>query len=461
MKSSLHLFASLFILSFILSCKKEEPIVPVVIDPIVIVDSSYTQYGSPFTQVPANDDVVMYEVNLRAFSNQGNLQGVISRLDNIKALGVNVIWLMPIYPIGAINSVNSPYSISDYKAVNPEFGTLDDLRQLTDAAHQKGMAVILDWVANHTAWDHPWINDHKDWYTQNANGEIIIPAGTNWADVADLNFDNADMRLAMIDAMKYWALEANVDGFRCDYADGVPADFWTQAIDSLKQINGRTFKLLAEGARSDLFASGFDFTYGWNFYSTLKNVYGGQSAEYIFGVNINEYNSTPSGKHRLRFTTNHDESAWDNSPMTLFNGKAGATAASVITAYMGGVPLIYNGQEVGRATTTPFFTKSPINWAANADMRTSYEALFSYYAQSDIAKKGTLTKYANADVVAFKKTYNGNSLYVIVNARDAATSFTLPSNLQFATVTDVLNQTQVTFADTLLLSNYQYIIFME
>ena len=119
--------------------------------------------------MPANDDVIMYEVNLRAFSSQGNLQGVISRLDNIKALGVNVIWLMPIYPIGTINSVNSPYSISDYRAVNPEFGTLEDLRQLTDAAHQKGIAVILDWVANHTAWDHPWIEVHKDWYTQNAN----------------------------------------------------------------------------------------------------------------------------------------------------------------------------------------------------------------------------------------------------------------------------------------------------
>lgn len=198
----------------LLSCKKDEKIVP--------DDNNnnnnhtgYSQYSTPFDSVPTVNNIVMYEVNLRAFSSTGNIQGIISRLDEIKALGVNVIWLMPIYPDGDVNSVNSPYSVKDYKSVSLEYGKLSDLRSLTDLAHAKNMAVILDWVANHTSWDNAWISN-ASWYTQDNAGNIIIPPGTNWQDVADLNYSNTDMRKAMIDAMKYWTLEANTDGFRCD-----------------------------------------------------------------------------------------------------------------------------------------------------------------------------------------------------------------------------------------------------
>jgi len=207
----------------------------------------YVQYGTPFANMPATDDVVMYEVNLRAFSANGNLQGVTSRLDEIKALGVNVIWLMPIHPVGILNGINSPYCVKDYKGVGTEYGTLEDVRTLTTEAHNRGMAVILDWVANHTSWDNPWIQN-TDWYTKNNAGNIVHPPGTNWTDVADLNFDNSDMRLAMIDAMQYWILEANIDGFRCDYADGVPFSFWNQAINKLK-LNPRTVSLLIFGKK--------------------------------------------------------------------------------------------------------------------------------------------------------------------------------------------------------------------
>jgi len=208
------------------------------------------QYGSPFNEVPQTEDIILYEVNLRAFSTTGDLQGVIDKLDHLQSLHVNVIWLMPIHPIGTINSVNSPYSVRDYKAVSSEYGDLATLRALTDAAHARGMCVIMDWVANHTAWDHPWITN-SEWYTRDANGSIIMPPGTNWADVADLNFDNQEMRAAMVDAMKYWILEANVDGFRCDYADGVPFDFWQDAISQLRSIPNRSLIMLAEGDRHD------------------------------------------------------------------------------------------------------------------------------------------------------------------------------------------------------------------
>jgi len=315
----------LIILFFQVSCKEKD-------DTFIQDDDdneSYTQYGTPFEDIPSVDDIVMYEVNLRAFSSSGDLQGVINRLDEIKALGVNVIWLMPIHPIGEVNSVNSPYSVKDYLAVSEEYGCLDDLRELTDEAHAKGMAVIMDWVANHTAWDNPWITN-TSWYTQDGSGNIVHPPGTNWLDVADLNYSNSDMRAAMIDAMKYWVLEANVDGYRCDYADGVPLNFWTQAIDTLRSIPNRKYVLLAEGSRYNHFTAGFDLIYGWDFYHKMKEVFNGQAASILFTAHEEEYSSIPDGKHRLRFTTNHDESAWDSTPMVLFNGKEGALAASVI-----------------------------------------------------------------------------------------------------------------------------------
>ena len=245
-KSHLQLFVLLFILLFTVACEKD-PVKPDPVDPVI--PDTYEQYGTPFNAMPSNEDIVMYEVNFRAFSTGGDIQGVIDRLDEIKALGVNVIWLMPIHPIGAIKSVNSPYSVRDYKAVNPEFGTLSDLRALTDQAHARGMAIMMDWVANHTSWDNAWISN-RTWYTQDAAGAIIHPPGTNWQDVADLDFTSGPMRLAMIDAMKYWTLEANVDGYRCDYADGVPFDFWKQAIDTLNSIPNRDILFLAEGTQT-------------------------------------------------------------------------------------------------------------------------------------------------------------------------------------------------------------------
>ncbi|MFM7911681.1 MAG: alpha-amylase family glycosyl hydrolase, partial [Bacteroidota bacterium] len=169
-------------LSLLLACRKESPM-PLPPDP----DPKYRQYGIPFQGIPASQDIVMYEVNLRAYSPAGNLQGVIDRLDSIKLLGVNVLWIMPLHPVGILKGINSPYCIRDFKAIGAEYGTLNDLRRLTDAAHAKGMAVIMDWVANHSSWDHPWMQN-EGWHTRNAQGQVVHPPGTNWLDVADLNY---------------------------------------------------------------------------------------------------------------------------------------------------------------------------------------------------------------------------------------------------------------------------------
>ena len=208
------------------------------------------QYGKPFKYVPDRRDVTMYQVNMRSFSKNGDLKAVTARLDSIKALGVNVIYLMPIYPVGVLKSVNSPYATKDYDEVGNEFGTLADLRNLIDKAHKLKIAVLIDIVANHTAWDHPWIAN-KEWYVQDSSGNIKYPR--NWRDVAQLNFNNKDLRLALIRSMKSWVYKANIDGFRCDYADGPPVDFWKQALDSLKTFQTISYYCLLKVAAPNIF----------------------------------------------------------------------------------------------------------------------------------------------------------------------------------------------------------------
>ncbi len=436
------------------SCdKKSDETEPVIED----TTSYYPQYGTPLESLPATEDLVVYEVNLRAFSTTGDIQGVIAKLDHIQSLGVNVIWLMPIHPIGQVNSVNSPYSVKDYKAVSSEYGSLEDLRELTTKAHERGMTVMLDWVANHTSWDNSWISN-KSWYTQDGSGNIIHPAGTNWQDVADLNFSNTDMRKAMIDAMEYWVMQANVDGFRCDYADGVPKDFWTEAITHLRSLPNRQVVMLAEGSRSDHFTAGFDMSYAWNFYDKLRQIYTGTSATELFATHTSEYRYVPEGKHRMRYTTNHDQSAWENTPMVFFNGKAGALAASVTAIFMEGVPLIYTGQEVGQLNTVPFFTNSPINWSQNPDMLAEYQSLMNIYTTENAARKGITTDFSTSDVVCFGKTKDTEQLLVMVNIRNSTKEFSVPAELQQKSWKNLLTQGSVTLNSTQSLEAYDYLI---
>ena len=413
-----------------------------------------TTTSEPFANVPETQDIILYEVNLRAFSPSGDFQGVIARLDSIKALSVNVIWLMPIYPVGDTNSVNSPYCVKNYLQVNPEFGSLKDLKTLIDTAHKKNMAVILDWVANHTSWDNPWIKN-RSWYTQE-NGEIISPKGTNWSDVADLNYDNADMRSAMIEALKYWILEANIDGYRCDAADYVPFDFWQQALDSLELIPNRKLILLAEGSRHDHFTAGFQMIYAWDFYTKLKQVFSGANATGLYTTHMSEYRNMPEGKQRLRYTTNHDGSAWEAAPVELFNGINGALAASVITIYMGGVPLIYGSQEVGTASRVPIFSNSQIPWDQNPEMVQAYKDILGIYTISEAAKGGSLTDYSTNEAVCFSKKSNPEEILVVVNVRDYPVDFTLPDALQNSTWTNTISQRSETVSQTYRLNSYEY-----
>jgi len=422
------------------------------------------QYGAPFMGVPDPQDLVMYEVNIRAFSAEGNFQGVIDRLDNIKELGINAIWLMPIHPVGQLKSaggLGSPYAVQNYLGVNTEFGDLTKLRELVQKAHDRNMSVIIDWVANHTSWDNPWITN-KSWYTLDASGNIIIPPGTNWQDVAELNYSSNDMREAMIDAMKYWVLEANVDGFRCDAVDFVPTDFWKQALDELKSISNRKLILLAEGGKKENFDAGFQLNYAWDFYNNLKQVYQiNKAASSIFTTHQTEYSTIPVGAVKLRYTTNHDESAWEETPVEIFGGTGGALSASVITIFTSAAPLLYGSQETGRAENLAFFTRDPIEWSANIQLAEKYEMLFSVYNETQVFKKGSLAYYNNNDVAVFKRVFEDDEYLIIVNVRNAQTNLNIDLSLQGRTWNNVVDNSSIFLTSQLTIAPFGYYILKK
>jgi glycosidase len=373
-------------------------------------------------------------------------------------MGVNVIWLMPTYPIGILKGVGSPYSVRDYEGVNADFGTLDDLRSLVAQAHTLGMAVILDWEANDTSWDNAWITNHPSWYLQDGSGKIIMPPGTNYADVAALNFNNSDMRAAMIKAMKYWVFTANIDGYRCDFADNVTTDFWTQAIDTLKTITTHNLIYLAEGTKGAEISSGFQISYAFSYYGTLKNVFAGsQSPGALFTTNSTENASLPSPGIKLRYITNHDDASSDGSTITEYKGKQGALAAFVATTYMGGIPLIYSSQEVGYPNTINFFNTVPVDYTANPDMVAGYTNILAFRAAHEAVKIGTLTQFDDANVIAFEKKAGSDDVLILVNARNTVASFTVPAVVQGGWTNGLANAS-VTLGSTVSLQPYAYLV---
>lgn len=434
-----------------LSCKDDST--ACTCDPVTPQPTGFT--------VPANADIQMYEVNMRAFSAEGTFKGVERRLDSIKNLGINVIWLMPINPIGVERrsfGLGSPYSISDYRSVNPELGTLTDFKELIKEAHNRKIAVIIDWVANHTSFDHKWISEHPEWYTKDATGAITHPLTTNWLDVADLDYSKQPMRQAMISDMRYWLEEVEIDGIRCDAANFVPDDFWKQALDSIKVNAKRDYILLAEGDRQQQLTAGFQMNYAWTAFTTMKNVMAGSPATQLPSAIIAEDGAIPATARKLRFTTNHDESAWDKTPIQMFGSQNASIAAFVAVTSMSGNPLIYSSQETGRTPLLPFFTKDAINWAENPTTYSAYKNFLRFRDTSKVMKYGSFTSTSNADIVSIQKKYQNFTISVLVNVRNREVSFNLPPPLRNKQVTNLLTGTQVSLSETLNIPAFQYLI---
>jgi glycosidase len=304
----------------------------------------------------------IYEVNIRQYTPSGTINEFSTHLERLHNMGVEILWVMPIQPIGKEKrkgSLGSYYSIKDYMAVNPEMGTMEDWVNLVNKAHSLGMKVILDWVANHTAFDHAWIKNHPEYYNKNDKGEIKSPVD-DWSDVADLNYDNANMRAAMIEAMKFWMKASNIDGFRCDVAFMVPVDFWQDTRRQLEQLHPGTF-MLAEAEEANLHEKAFDMSYGWSLYHILVDIAANKKTAKDITAYLETKKAFPKNAYHMYFTSNHDENSWSKSEYDKFG--AGVKAFSVLTFGLNGMPLIYSGQEAANAKTIRFFDKDTIDFS--------------------------------------------------------------------------------------------------
>lgn len=299
----------------------------------------------------------VYEVNLRQYTTEGTFKAFSASLPRLKQMGVDILWFMPVTPISKTDrkgTLGSYYAVADYKAVNPEFGTMADFKELVQQAHDSGFKVIVDWVANHTGADHPWLAQHPDFYNRDSTGKAMF--AFDWSDTRDLNYDNKALRDSMIAAMQYWLKENNIDGFRCDVAGEVPTDFWKECIRQLRQTR-RVF-MLAEGDKGDLHAAGFDASYSWDMFQTMKKVATGERNALSLDTVLMRQDSTfPKGAIRLYFTSNHDENSWNKSDFGTFPGAKHAPFAVLSQTMRASLPLIYSGQEEPVLRAIPFFEK--------------------------------------------------------------------------------------------------------
>ena len=377
---------------------------------------------------------VIYEVNIRQYTEAGTFDAFRENLPRLKQLGVDILWLMPIYPIsveGRKGTEGSYYSIADYTAVNPEFGTETDLHELIDEAHSLGFKVIFDWVANHTGWDNQWIFDHPDWYTKDLDGNITWPPGTDWTDVADLDYSNNEMRAAMIDAMEYWVTEFDIDGYRCDVAGAVPVGFWNDARTALEQIKP-LFMLAEDSDHIELLNSAFSANYGWKLQDQMRGLAVGDKRAFFFKsfVNINRSRYL-TGSFPMTFITNHDENSWNGTEFERY-GKFVKSMAALTFTYPG-IPLIYSGQEVGFNRRLQFFEKDQIDWAPST-WTSFYQKLIDFKKSNPVLNSSTggalkLLTTDNDRTIAFSRKKNGNVVVFVMNLSKKAQTTQVTLNL--------------------------------
>jgi glycosidase len=373
---------------------------------------------------------VVYEVNTRQFNSGGTFKSFMPEIPRIKALGVDVLWFMPVYPIGQLNrkgGLGSYYSIKNYHEINPEFGTMDDFKATVNAAHAQGMKVILDWVGNHTAWDHPWVTEHPDWYVHDSTGKIVTP--WDWTDVAQLNFKNPELRKAMIAEMQFWVKECNIDGFRCDVAFLVPRSFWEEARIALEK-DKPLFMLAEMENNKDIdpnppgyMEKAFDAYYGWTLHSASADCAKGKITGREFVNKFTEARALfPAKAMMLSFLSNHDENTWNGTIEEKYADKWQVFSVLNYTL-QNSLPLIYNGEEANNTKRLLFFEKDPItSWSDTsryAWYRTMNHLKHTHPALQNGAwgAKEEVLKVTGGDenIYAFRRSSEGQTVTVIVN----------------------------------------------
>lgn len=372
----------------------------------------------------------IYEVNIRQYTDEGTIKAFQKHLPRLQEMGVDILWLMPVFPVGEVNrkgTLGSYYAVKDYKDINPEFGNIEDLKELVAEAHKLGMHVILDWVANHSSWDNVWLEEHPDFYETDDNGTLVSPF--DWTDVISFDYNNPDMRNAMIEALQFWITETDIDGYRCDVAGMVPTDFWEDArvkMDSIKPV----FMLAEDEDNAELLNSAFNMNYGWKLHHIMNDIAKGEKVSNDIWDYLNWNDSVyPAKAYRMYFTTNHDENSW-NGTVEERMGDAGEVMA-VLANTLPGMPLIYSGQEAGLNKRLEFFEKDTINWddLSSTDfyhtlnnLNKNNKALFNGENGGKMIRIGG---GVNPDIFAFTRENDGDAVIVVLNLSDKDQSFTI------------------------------------
>ena len=398
--------------------------------------------------------MVVYECNERLFARTKAFQAIEAYVPQLEAMQVNVLWLMPIHPRGEKNAVGSPYCIRDHRAIDPAFGTEEDLRSLITTCHNHHIRVVLDWVANHTSWDNAWVTAHPDWYEAAQTSDEKL-----WKDVAFLNYSVQEVRDTMTACMLYWVNEFDIDGFRCDYAHGVPNAFWQQATGEIMKLKPDAF-LLAETENTGLYNAGFNLLYSWTYLTAIERLYSGSGTmKALSYTSTSEFKSTPTGKDRLRYITTHDECS-EKAPSSIYKNAAGELSAFCLTIFMGGVPMIYSSQEIGYTDKVNFFDYKIMNFSVKNEIRDQYAALMQVYQRTRDLRQGTMEAGSLSDQVAYiAYTQGENRLLVLCNTTNASQTATLPAAYQNQSATDMLRDEKTTLPATISLSAYEYRIY--
>ena len=381
----------------------------------------------------------IYEVNVRQYTPSGTFAELKTRIPQLKELGVKIIWLMPIYPIGEKErkgSLGSYYAVKDYMKVNPEYGTMADFKDLVKAFHDNGMKVILDWVANHTSRDNALINEHPDWFKHDSTGKILAPF--DWTDVAQLDYAKPELHDYMISAMKYWISETDVDGFRCDVAGMVPTPFWNKARAELDKV--KPVFMLAEAEQPDLQEYAFDMTYSWDLHHIMNSIAQGKDPvaklDTFFQKELLKF---PKNTFRMVFITNHDENSWNGSEFERMGDAVKAMGA--FSFVIPGMPLIYSGQEVGMNKRLRFFDKDTIAWNESpwtsfykkmVELKSTNAALMNGEKGSDMFR----IKSENPFIYAFTRENDGGKVLAIFNFSKEKQTITLKNDALAGTYMD-------------------------
>jgi cyclomaltodextrinase / maltogenic alpha-amylase / neopullulanase len=402
---------------------------------LILMISSTTSCHQQIGQVSADEgeyrittpdwikDKNIYEVNIRQYTPEGTFEAFEKDIPRLKAMGVDILWLMPIHEIGEKNrkgSLGSNFSIKDYKSINPHFGTKEDFSRLVKTVHEHDMYILIDWVANHTAWDHEWTLTHPEYYSKNDQGEFMPPHGTDWEDVINLDYDNKEVHEAMADAMLYWVKDFDIDGFRCDAAERVPMSFWKRVRKDLDQV--KPVFLLADGTDPALFEA-MDMTYSSDMSHMMASLFHGHnSAVSLDSIIQTENNIFPKKANRMRYLTNHDLNTWVGTLDSLMGPAHKAMAVLTYTAP--GMPMVYSGQESNTAQRLEFFEKDTIQWG-NYENAAFYSSLNTLKRQNEAIWNGnfggeyTLLEVSDsADVFAYKRSKNNNTVITILNLSD-------------------------------------------